>query len=93
MRIDPTDTSIHDLTPKEARELRALCQTMLSGATDLTHPLFVQWAHAARERESAWTTPAALLTVAFLPRALYALLLRAERGAMKHAKARIMGES
>ncbi len=62
---------------------------MLSGATDLTHPLFVQWAHAARERESAWTTPAALLTVAFLPRALYALLIRAEAAALKQAKARM----
>ena len=74
MHVD-ANANIDYLTNEEASSLRALCESMLQGATDLTHPLFVQWVDATHPTHSV---PATLLTVAFLPRALYALLRRAE---------------
>ncbi len=75
MRVDP-DTSIHDLTDAEAADLRRLCEAILRGPTPMDHPLFVAWCKATgfddRQALLAFTT-------AFLPRALHALLCRAER--------------
>lgn len=74
MRVD-SDTSIHDLTDDEAADLRRLCEAMLRGEMSRhgngikEHPLFVAWLAAA-----PFPTPAAN----FLPRALHALLRRAE---------------
>lgn len=77
MRIDPNDTSIHDLTDAEATDLRALCERMLLGPVDYSHPLLVTWCEGcgfdARQRTLAVST-------AFLPRALHSLLIR-ERAA------------
>ena len=75
MRINPTDTSIHDLTADEAASLRDVCERMLCGPVDLTHPMIAQWAASCGfdERQSLLAA-----TEAFLPRALHALLLRAE---------------
>ena len=64
--------------------MRALSGAMLSGTADLAHPMFVSWAATCCPN-----TQPLISALAFLPRALYALLLRAERGAMKHAKARM----
>lgn len=74
MRIDP-DTSIHDLTDAEAADLRALCEAMLRGdvAKPVKHPLLVAWRCAV-----PYPTPSA----EFLPRALHALLRRADRPAI-----------
>lgn len=89
MRVDP-DTSIHDLTDTEAADLRALCEVMLRGPVSLDHPLFVRWAQTVR---SSPTAPAALLSVAFLPRALHALLRRAHedgRAALAREQAAVL---
>ena len=76
MRIDP-DTSIHDLTDAEAIDLRALCEAMMRGPTPMDHPLFAAWSKASGldDRQSLLA-----FTTAFLPRALHALLRRAEHG-------------
>lgn len=76
MRTESTDGSIHDLTDAEAAALRDLCERMLKGPVDLTHPLYVQWADACNVDADRRL----LATVAFLPRALHALLVR-ERAA------------
>jgi hypothetical protein len=74
MRIDTTTTDIHDLTDSEAVELRALCERMSRGPVS-AEGLFLQWAEIVCPTHS---TPMSLLQVAFLPRALYALLRREE---------------
>lgn len=83
MRVD-TDTSIHDLTDAEAADLRALCEAMSRGPVALDHPLFVAWADVACPTHSQ---PAALLSIAFLPRALHALLRRADNRVLDEAQA------
>ena len=75
MRIDTTTTGIHDLTVAEATSLRALCEGMLRGPVSLDHPLFVRWATECVPHRSSDLT---MLTIAFLPRALHALLVHAE---------------
>jgi hypothetical protein len=90
MRIDPKDTSIHDLTPKEAADLRDLCERMLKGPVALDHPLFVQWAEDFMPG-SIEKGRGSLLTTAFLPRALHALLVRAEKK-IASAKSGALGE-
>ncbi len=48
----------------------------LRGPVSLDHPLFVQWATECFPHRSSDLT---MLTIAFLPRALHALLVHAER--------------
>lgn len=76
MRTDPTDMSIHDLTDDEAKALREVCERIFRGPVEITHPLFVQWAAACGfdDRQRLF-----LMSSVFLPRALHALLLRAEQ--------------
>jgi hypothetical protein len=77
MRIESTDTSIHDLTATEATDLRALCERMLRGPVDYSHPLLVAWCEGCGFEERQRTLA---ISTAFLPRALHALLIR-ERAA------------
>jgi hypothetical protein len=77
MRIDLISTAIVDLSDDEAVSLRALCEKMLHGATSLDHPLFQQWVAENYPSRSA-AAPPTLFAVAFLPRALHALLVREE---------------
>ncbi len=83
MRVDP-DTSIHDLTDTEAVDLRTLCEAILRGPTPMDHPLFLAWSKASglddRQTLLAFTT-------AFLPRALHALLRRADDRGVAEAQA------
>lgn len=83
MRIDP-DTSIHDLTDAEAADLRALCEAIMRGPTPMDHPLFVAWSKASGldDRQSLLA-----FTTAFLPRALHALLRRADAVLLREATA------
>lgn len=76
MRIDP-DTSIHDLTDAEAADLRTLCDAMIAGRVTLVRPhaLLRAWADVADPGHAAADAD---LAAAFLPRALHALLRRAE---------------
>ncbi len=76
MRVDP-DTSIHDLTDTEAADLRTLCEAMMRGGRPTGHPLFLAWADATCP-EHAIVGATGQLVDAFLPRALHALLRRAE---------------
>lgn len=83
MRIDP-DTSIHDLTDAEAADLRALCEAMLRRGPNLPAdgaephgPLFKAWLDVAYPRRSPAASPS-LFASEFLPRALHALLRRAD---------------
>ncbi len=85
MRVDP-DTSIHDLTDTEAADLRALCESMIDGRVTLVqpHPLFRAWADVVDpERHDGEASAAA----AFLPRALFALLRRADDRGVTEAQA------
>jgi len=75
MRINPITTGISHLTDDEAAALRDLCEAMLRGPVSLDHPLFMQW---ARECFPHRLHDRTMLTLGFLPRALYALLQRAE---------------
>lgn len=76
MRVDQ-DTSIHDLTDTEAADLRTLCEAMLRRERPAGHPLFLAWADATCP-EHARVGATGQLVDAFLPRALHALLRRAE---------------
>lgn len=75
MRTDPTDLSIHDLTDDEATALREVCERIFRGPVEITQPLFVQWAEACGldDRQRLF-----VMVASFLPRALHALLLRAD---------------
>ena len=83
MRVDHC-TSIHDLTDAEAVDLRALCEAMMRGPTPMDHPLFAAWSKASGldDRQSLLA-----FTTAFLPRALHALLRRADNRVLDEAQA------
>lgn len=74
MKVDPTTGTISDLSDDEAASLRDLCERMLRGAVSLDHPLFAAWADVMNPE----CRPAAMLSIAFLPQALHALLVQAE---------------
>lgn len=67
---------IHDLTDDEALALREVCERILQGPVEITHPLFAQWAAACRFDDRQRLL---VMAMVFLPRALHALLLRAEQ--------------
>lgn len=73
MKVDPITTAISDLTDAEATDLRDLCERMINGPVPLDHPLFSQWVAECFPHRSR-VAPPTLFTVAFLPRALHALL-------------------
>lgn len=81
MRVD-ADTSIHDLTDAEATDLRALCEATLgnkpAGPAPTGRSLFLAWADVVcPEHEIVGAT--GRMRDMFLPRALHALLRRADK--------------
>jgi hypothetical protein len=85
MRIDHDTADIHDLTDSEAAALREWCAAYLSGKPVTRDDAIVTWQCAFFG--SAAEAPC-LSVLTFLPRALYALLRRAEteRDAARRAR-------